>query len=468
MAVTDVLNSSSSSSKSLKPVVTADFNPIAFIEKKKHGIAHSQTEIHDWVSGVISGTVADYQLSAWMMAVCLKGLSEDETFYLTEAFVNSGEILSVEGIEGTFVDKHSTGGVGDKTTLVVVPLLAAMGLKIVKLSGRGLGFTGGTIDKLEAIPGFKVSQTTQAMQNQLKQVGAVLSSQTGDLAPADAVFYALRDVTATVDNLSLIAASVVSKKIASGADVIVLDIKVGRGAFMKTLTEAKALASLCRTIGARFGKRLETVISSMDQPLGSAIGHTVEILEVVETLKGNGSADLEYLCLALASVACVSAGLFPTTEIAWVALKEKIQTGDVYRKFEEIVQAQGGDVEALDPEAAAMPQPARMATIMAPSSGYVHQIDSMKVAKAVKMLGGGRTKKEDVLDLSVGVQLHHKVGDFVEAGEVLARVLTGKHHFNEAIETLKSAFQLSEVPMDGMPELILDASLPLFSHHNDH
>jgi pyrimidine-nucleoside phosphorylase len=466
MAVTDVLNSSSS--KSPKPAITRDFNPIAFIEKKKHGIAHSQTEIHDWVSGVMSGTVADYQLSAWMMAVCLKGLSEDETFYLTEAFVNSGEILSVEGIEGTFVDKHSTGGVGDKTTLVVVPLLAAMGLKVAKLSGRGLGFTGGTIDKLEAIPGFKVSQTTQAMKDQLKQIGAVLSSQTGDLAPADAPFYALRDVTATMDNLSLIATSVVSKKIASGADVIIIDIKVGRGAFMKTLTEAKALASLCRNIGARFGKRLETVISSMDQPLGSAIGHTVEILEVIETLKGKGSADLEYLCLALASVACVSAGLFPTTETAWVALKEKIKNGDAYRKFEEIVQAQGGEVEALDPEAAAMPQPARMATIMAPSSGYVHQIDSMKVAKAVKMLGGGRTKKEDVLDLSVGVQLHHKVGDFVEAGEVLARVLTGKHHFNEAIETLKSAFQLSEVPMDGMPELILESSLPLFSHHNEH
>jgi pyrimidine-nucleoside phosphorylase len=237
---------------------------------------------------------------------------------------------------------------------------------------------------------------------------------------------------------------------------------------MKTLTEAKALASLCRTIGVRFGKRLETVISSMNQPLGSAIGHTVEILEVVETLKGNGSADLEYLCLALASVACVSAGLFPTTQTAWVALKEKLYNGDAYRKFEEIVQAQGGDVEALDPEATAMPQPARMATIMAPSSGSVHQIDSMKVAKAVKMLGGGRSKKEDVLDLSVGVQLHHKVGDFVEAGEVLARVLTGKHHFNEAIKTLKSAFQLSEVPMDGIPELILDSSLPLFSHHNEH
>jgi pyrimidine-nucleoside phosphorylase len=445
----------------------ADFNPIAFIEKKKNGIAHSQAEIHALVHGVMAGTVADYQLSAWLMAVCLKGLTEDETFYLTEAFVQSGEILAVAGIEGTFVDKHSTGGVGDKTTLVVVPLLAAMGLKVAKLSGRGLGFTGGTIDKLEAIPGFKVAQTTQAMQEQLRQVGAVLSSQTGDLAPADALFYALRDVTATVDNLSLIAASVVAKKIASGADIIVLDIKVGRGAFMKTLAEAKALASLCRTIGARFGKRLETVISTMDQPLGAAIGHTVEILEVIDILNGKGSADLQYLCLVLAAVACVSAGLFPCTETAFIALREKLYNGEAYQKFEAIVAAQGGDVEALVPDSALMPQPARMATLMAPSSGYVHQIDSLKVAKVVKLLGGGRAKKEDVLDLGVGVQLQHKVGDFVEQGEVLARVLTGKHHFNEALDLLKSAFQLCEVPMDGMPELILDASLPLFSHHTE-
>jgi pyrimidine-nucleoside phosphorylase len=465
MAASDTL--SSASTTTVNPALNADFNPVALIEKKKQGIAHSQTDIQNLVTGVMAGVVPDYQLSAWLMAVCLKGLTDDETFYLTEAFVNSGQILDLEGIEGIFVDKHSTGGVGDKTTLVLVPLLAAMGLKIAKLSGRGLGFTGGTIDKLEAIPGFKVAQSTQAMREQLQQVGAVLSSQTGDLAPADALFYALRDVTATVDNLSLIAASVVSKKIASGADVIVLDIKVGRGAFMKTLTQAKALASLCRAIGARFGKRLETIISTMDQPLGTAIGHTVEILEVIETLQGKGRADLEYLCLALASVACVSAGLFPTTEIAWINLKEKLHNGDALRKFEEIVQAQGGDVEALDPETRIMPQSARMATIMAPSSGYIHQIDSLKVAQAVKMLGGGRSKKEDVLDLGVGVQLQHKVGDFVESGEVLARVLTGTHRFNEALETLKGAFQLSEVPMDELPELILEASLPLFSHPNE-
>ena len=462
MATTETL-----SSHSAKRPPSLDFNHITFIEQKKQGVAHTAVAIHDFVQGVMAGTVADYQLSAWLMAVCLKGLTEDETFYLTEAFVQSGEILNLEGIEGTFVDKHSTGGVGDKTTLVVVPLLASMGLKIAKLSGRGLGFTGGTIDKLEAIPGFKVAQSTQAMREQLQQVGAVLSSQTGDLAPADAPFYALRDVTATMDNLSLIAASVVSKKIASGADVIIIDIKVGRGAFMKTLTEAKALASLCRTIGAKFGKRLETIISSMDQPLGTAIGHSVEILEVVETLKGKGSTDLEHLSLALSCVACVSAGLFPTAETAWVALKEKLNNGEAFLQFEAIVRAQGGDVEALDPETNALPQPARMATIMAPTSGYIHQIDSLKVAKAVKLLGGGRAQKTDVLDLSVGVQLQRKVGDFVEEGEVLAKVFTGKHHFNEAIETLKSAFQYATFPLDEQPPLILESSLPLFLHLNN-
>lgn len=438
-----------------------ELNPVLLIEQKKQQLAHSQAEIHALVQGVMAGTVADYQLSAWLMAVCLNGLTEDETFYLTEAFVQSGTILNLTDIVGTFVDKHSTGGVGDKTTLVVVPLLAAMGLKVAKLSGRGLGFTGGTIDKLEAIPGLKVAQSIEAMREQLKQVGAVLSSQTGDLAPADALFYALRDVTATVDNLSLIAASVVSKKIASGADVIVLDIKVGKGAFMKTFSEAKALASLCRNIGVRFGKRLETVISTMDQPLGLAIGHTVEIYEVIDTLQGKGSPDLEQLCLALASVACVSAGLFTNPQAAWFTLKEKLLNGEAYNQFKAIVKAQGGDVEALPREARALPQSARMATIMAPITGYVHQIDSLKVAKCVKMLGGGRSKKEDLLDLGVGVVLRHKVGDFVEEGEVLARVFTGTHHFNEAIEILKTAYQLCEVPVDVMPELILESSITL-------
>jgi pyrimidine-nucleoside phosphorylase len=434
-------------------------NPVLWIEHKKQGNAHSEAEIMALVDAVMNGEMSDYQLAAWLMAVCFVGLTDDETVFLTKAFVESGQVLDLKGmgIEGITVDKHSTGGVGDKTTLVVAPLLAAAGLNVAKLSGRGLGFTGGTIDKLEAFPYFNVQPTQADFVKQIQEIGIALSAQTADLAPADGLFYALRDVTATVDNLSLIAASVMSKKIAAGADVIVLDIKVGCGAFMKTLDEAKALATLCKTIGERFDKRVETVISSMDAPLGNAIGHTTEILEVIDTLKGSGPKDLEDLCLCLAGMALVEAGQATTLGHATVALKELIGNGQAFDKLKQLVVAQGVDHEIFD-DLHTLPQPSRLMMIPSPASGIVQSIDALKVAKAVKMMGGGRTKKDDVINLGVGVVLRCEVGESITENETLFELWSDKVNFEAAKSMVLDAIVIGEASVTPAP-LILATSL---------
>jgi pyrimidine-nucleoside phosphorylase len=404
-------------------------NPTVWIEQKKQGQAHSQNEINDLVHAVMNGTMKDYQLSAWLMAVCLNGLNDDETFYLTKAFVESGDVLDLHGmgIEGITVDKHSTGGVGDKTTLIVAPLMAAAGLKVAKLSGRGLGFTGGTIDKLEAIPNFQVELSETAFVAQIQRIGLALSSQTPKLTPADGVFYALRDVTATVDNLSLIAASVMSKKIAAGADIIVLDIKAGKGAFMKDAQAAEALASLCRKIGIRFGKAVETTISPMNAPLGKAIGHTVEVIEAIEVLQGKAtgaSLDLEALSVKLTVMALVAAKRYESLEAATVYVKSLLQDGSAFARFQAWVEAQGGDVASLS-DTSLLAQPLRKISVPSPKSGVIESIDALGIAKVVKALGGGRTVKTDTLDYGVGVVLLHREGDAIEAGQALLELWVG-------------------------------------------
>jgi pyrimidine-nucleoside phosphorylase len=404
-------------------------NPTVWIEQKKQGQAHSQNEINDLVHAVMNGTMKDYQLSAWLMAVCLNGLNDDETFYLTKAFVESGDVLDLHGmgIEGITVDKHSTGGVGDKTTLIVAPLMAAAGLKVAKLSGRGLGFTGGTIDKLEAIPNFQVELSETAFVAQIQRIGLALSSQTPKLTPADGVFYALRDVTATVDNLSLIAASVMSKKIAAGADIIVLDIKAGKGAFMKDAQAAEALASLCRKIGIRFGKAVETTISPMNAPLGKAIGHTVEVIEAIDVLQGKAtgaSLDLEALSVKLTAMALVAAKRYESLEAATVYVKSLLQDGSAFARFEAWVEAQGGDVASLS-DTSLLDQPLRKITVASPTTGVIRSIDALGIAKVVKALGGGRTVKTDALDYGVGVVLLHREGDAIEAGQPLLELWVG-------------------------------------------
>jgi pyrimidine-nucleoside phosphorylase len=404
-------------------------NPTVWIEQKKQGHPHREADLSALVRAVMNGTMKDYQLSAWLMAVCLNGLNDDETFYLTKAFVESGDVLDLHGmgIEGITVDKHSTGGVGDKTTLIVAPLMAAAGLKVAKLSGRGLGFTGGTIDKLEAIPNFQVELSETAFVSQIQRIGLALSSQTPQLTPADGVFYALRDVTATVDNLSLIAASVMSKKIAAGADVIVLDIKAGKGAFMKDVPSAQALADLCRSIGQRFGKAVETTLSPMDAPLGKAIGHTVEVIEAIEVLQGKAtgaSLDLEALCVKLTAMALVAAKRYDSLEAATVYVKSLLHDGSAFARFGAWVDAQGGDVASLS-DTSLLAQPLRKLTVASPTTGVIRSIDALGIAKVVKALGGGRTVKTDVLDYGVGVVLLHREGDAIEAGQALLELWVG-------------------------------------------
>ncbi len=418
--------------------------PTHWIEQKKRGETHTELEIHDLVQSFMAGRMENYQLSAWLMAVCLNGLNEDETYYLTKAFVESGETLNLHGmgIEGITVDKHSTGGVGDKTTLIVAPLMAAAGLKVVKLSGRGLGFTGGTIDKLEAIPHFKVSLNEAELVQQVQAIGIALSSQTPKLTPADGVFYALRDVTATVDNLSLIAASVMSKKIAAGADVIVLDIKAGNGAFMKTVEDAEALADLCQRIGRRFGKRVETIVSDMNTPLGKAVGHTVEIIEAIETLQGKGHPNLTDLCVQLTSLALVAAERFTSAPEADAYVRSLLQNGQAYKTFKTWIQAQGGDLEALEHHSL-LPQPMRKMLIPSPLSGKILSINALAVAKVVKALGGGRSTIEDVLDYSVGVILHQTVGAEIEAGEPLFEMWVGSRYDETLQDAILEAIEIA-------------------------
>lgn len=428
---------------------------IQLIGKKRDGQTHDEAEIRFLIEGVMSGTVADYQTSAWLMAVCLKGLTLEETTFLTQAYVDSGTVLDLSGTDGIVVDKHSTGGVGDKTTLVLVPLLAAAGVKVGKLSGRGLGFTGGTIDKLEAIPGFQTALSTEHFLSQLNTVGAAISSQTKDLAPADGLIYALRDVTATVDSIPLIAASVMSKKIAAGAPVIVLDIKAGPGAFMKTVEEAQALAETCREVGKRLGRKVSTVISAMTQPLGNAVGHRVEVEEALRTLQGKGPSDLVSLCLTLGSVALVSAGLFETREKAADHLSTLLANGQAFQKFQELVTAQGGNIAVFN-DTSLYPQPTKIQGVEAPTAGVIHAIDPLSVARAVKTMGGGRQVKTDPLDLSVGVILHKKVGETVQVGDTLAEVQMGAKNTAEALALVQQAFKISMDPLEARLPLVYE------------
>lgn len=431
-------------------------NAIQIIDKKRRGQAHTEAEIKFLISEMMAGRIPDYQLSAWLMAAVIQDLNLDETAWLTDAFVRSGTVLDLSKVNNIVVDKHSTGGVGDKTTLVLIPLLAAAGVAVAKLSGRGLGFTGGTADKLEAIPGFHVALTNEQFIQQIQKIGVAISSPTQNLAPADARLYALRDVTATVDHIPLIAASVVSKKIAAGAQVIVLDIKYGRGAFMKTPQEAQQLAQTCREIGKRLGKTISTVISNMNKPLGYAIGHSVEISEVIQTLKGNGPADLVQLCLTLGAVALVGAGKAASIPEGEQKLQACLQDGSALAKFKELIAAQGGDVHILeDPEL--LPQPDRVVMLPAPESGYIVDIDALKIAQTAKLLGAGRITKEDEIHLGVGIVLHKNIGEPVEKGESLLELYATHKDNTEALELAQSAVTIAPTPVE-LPSLIYEIS----------
>ncbi len=394
---------------------------VDIIARKRDGGALSSEEIAWLIAGYAAGTVPDYQMSAWAMAVVLRGMDDRETADLTLAMARSGTMLDLHDLAPITVDKHSTGGVGDKTTLVLAPLVAAAGLPVAKMSGRGLGFSGGTVDKLESIPGFRATLEADEFRRQIREVGLVVAAQSADLAPADKKLYALRDVTATVESIPLIAASVMSKKLAAGADCIVLDVKYGSGAFMHTLEEARLLARRMVAIGRHAGRRVAAVISSMQQPLGFSIGNALEVREAVAALRGGGPPDLVELCLTLGTQLVLLAGLRDDAAAARALLQETLARGAAWQTFRRMVASQGGDVGCLDaPER--LPSAPVVRELAAPRAGYVAAIDGMALGLAVNSLGGGRARKDDPIDPAVGLVLCAKVGDLVAQGAPLLSI----------------------------------------------
>lgn len=389
------------------------------IMKKRNNEALSKDEISFMIDGYTHGIIPDYQMSAFTMAVYFNGMNAEETLALTLAMAESGDMLDLSAIKGIKVDKHSTGGVGDKTSLALIPMVAALGVCTAKMSGRGLGHTGGTIDKLESFPGFSTSISTEQFMRQVNEIGIAIMGQTADLAPADKLLYALRDVTATVDNMSLIASSIMSKKLAAGADAIVLDVKCGSGAFMKTEEDAYVLAKEMTVIGNGAGRKTIAVISDMDQPLGFAVGNSLEVKEAINTLKGQGPAEFEELCLTLGSYMVLAANKAESAEDARAKLKEVIKNGKALDKLAEFVKAQGGDpAYVYDPDL--LPKAAYIENICSDKEGYIEKIACDEIGICSLILGGGRETKESEIDLSVGLVLQKKKGDYVKKGDILA------------------------------------------------
>ena len=417
-----------------------------FIAQKRAGEEHSLEDLEAFVMGFTRGEVPDYQAAAWLMAVCWRGMSPRETADLTRIMAASGDALDLRDLPHT-VDKHSTGGVGDKTSLVLAPLLASLGATVAKMSGRGLGHTGGTVDKLESIPGFRATLSEREFLAQAREVGVVISGQSKDLAPADGLLYALRDATATVTSLPLIASSIMSKKLASGAQSVVLDVKVGSGAFMKTPDEARDLAKAMVDIGARAGRNTRAVISSMREPLGYTVGHALEVQEAVRCLQGEGPEDLEKLCVTLAAEVLSASGVDGNRE----KIAQKLSNGEAYAMFERWIAAQGGEVARVGRLELAPEQH----HVKAPQSGYVSAVEAFKVGEAVSVLGGGRSRKGDAVDLGVGVVLHAKVGDEVQADEPLVTVYHNAKGLGEAVRLLEGAFTFSDEPVE-VPSLVLE------------
>lgn len=423
------------------------------IYKKRMGEELASEEITFFIQGFVNGSIPDYQVAAWAMAVCIRGMTARETADLTMAMARSGDQIDLSAISGRKVDKHSTGGVGDKVSLVLVPLVAACGAPVAKMSGRGLGHTGGTLDKLESIPGLRIERSPEEFIAQVNAIGCAVAGQSGNLVPADKALYALRDVTATVDSIPLIASSVMSKKIAGGADGIVLDVKTGSGAFMKSLEESFQLAEAMVAIGREVGREVAAFVSDMEQPLGFAVGNALEVAEAIETLRGFGPKDLEEVCLALGSQMLRLAGAAPDAATARKALVRALRSGQGLNKFIEMVGYQGGDITYIR-QPVKLPRAAYIAAVTARKSGYLQSIDALQVGLAAMQIGAGRQTKESVIDLAAGVLLKKKVGDFVEAGEALAEVHTNDSaRLAEAAERIQGAVQIGPEQPDPMPLL---------------
>jgi pyrimidine-nucleoside phosphorylase len=420
---------------------------VDIIEKKRDGFTLTEKEITYVISGYTNNDIPDYQISALLMAIYFNGMTNDEAAYLTKAMLYSGDIIDLSAIKGVKVDKHSTGGVGDKTTLVLGPLVAAMGVKLAKLSGRGLGHTGGTLDKLESIDGFNISLSEEDFINQVNQINMAVAGQTKKLVPADKLLYALRDVTATVPSIPLIASSIMSKKLASGADVICLDVKIGDGAFMKTIEDARELSKIMVSIGESLGKKVSAFITSMDQPLGYAVGNRLEVKEVIDTLKGQGPSDLEELCIEIAGYMVYYAKLVETVDEGKAMAKDYLSNGKALKQFYTFIEAQGGHIDDLEN----FIQVKEIYAYKAKSSGYIKTIKALNIGLASMKIGGGRETKEDIIDPSVGIVLKKKIGDYVEEGQTLANVYLNDALADDVLNDLNQAFEITKEKQEKTP-----------------
>lgn len=415
---------------------------VDIIERKKEGKKLTEEEISFFVKGIVDGSVPDYQASAFLMAVVFRGMDEEETSYLTKWMMNSGDVLDLSDIPGIKLDKHSTGGVGDKTSLSLMPLVASFGCKVAKMSGRGLGHTGGTLDKMESVPGTNVYLSEEAFKKQVWDIGIAIAGQTAEIDPADKKLYALRDVTSTVESIPLIASSIMSKKLASGSDAILLDVKYGKGAFMKDVPSARALATLMIKIGRRLGKDVRAIISGMEEPLGKAVGNALEVKEAIATLRGEGPADFVELIENAGAILLNQGQVAKDLEEGKKLIREAINSGQGLAKLKELFAAEGGDASYIDhPEK--FPTAAYEFEIRAKEGGFVEEIDSLSIGHAAMLLGAGRSRAEDNIDFAAGIYLEKKVGDEVAPGEVLARAYSNKEAVKEALAEIEGAYVIA-------------------------
>ncbi|MEL7567820.1 MAG: pyrimidine-nucleoside phosphorylase [Dehalobacterium sp.] len=429
------------------------------INKKKNGGELSKEEMSYWVNGFTEETIPDYQVAALLMAIFFQGLTIKETSYLTGAMINSGETLDLSNLPGIKGDKHSTGGVGDKTTLILAPLLASLGITMAKMSGRGLGHTGGTLDKLESIPGFRINLSKEEFINNLKKIGLAVIGQTKTMVPADKKIYALRDVTGTVESIPLIAASVMSKKLAAGGDIIVLDVKYGSGAFMKSQDQAESLARIMVGIGKNMGKKVAAVITGMDCPLGNAVGNALEVKEAINVLKGKGPDDVRELCLNLAGITLCLAEKVPNLKTGQQLAELHLDNGSALQKFREFIIAQEGHPQVIDDEKL-LPEAKFRFSLLSDQDGYIDKMDTEAIGIAAMKLGAGRERKEDLIDPSVGIVFYKKTGDWVNKGETIGMIhANDENRADEGMDLLRKSISFQEKKRDPLPlihRLVLD------------
>lgn len=426
---------------------------VDLITKKKENHELTKEEIHFIIDGYVKGNIPDYQMSALLMAICFQGLSKEEQVLLTNEMLMSGESVDLSKIKGKCVDKHSTGGVGDKTTLVVGPLLASCGLNLAKMSGRGLGHTGGTLDKLESIPGFQIKISSDEFYKQVEDISLAVIGQTKNITPADKKLYALRDVTATVDSIGLIASSIMSKKLASGAHSIILDVKVGEGAFMKTKEDATVLAKAMVEIGRAYGRDMVAVLSNMSEPLGNMVGNSIEVIEAIETLKGRGPESFRDFCFELTSELLIETDIVKTKEEALCLVKDKIESKEALEKLRQMITYQHGNPNVID-DYSLLPTAKSKIEVKSNEEGYVQSLDALEIGLGAMLLGAGRENKDDDVDLGVGVEVLKKTGDYVKKGETIAYLYTNGKNTQNAYDKVLNAYKFTSKFVNKLPLIL--------------